>query len=128
MKLLESAPKTTRASEEIYDRYEEGLQERKRIELGKPGKRAWLSDADKNNGGERTQRFHLQNQIKCVLQRGHNLDDPFDDRHIKNAALFLYIREIVYGDDVSDAKEKIAAFYQKNPDSINRMKGMHKLL
>lgn len=120
----------TEASERIF-KLEEGYEDAKIIsgEIKKT-RRDWLVIADIYNNGERNQKFHLRNYIEFKLKNGANLEDSFYDGRIRNAALYLYIREVIYGDDVQQACESVVNFYEKsriNDDNykINSVPGLH---
>ena len=63
------------------------------------------------------QRFHLENYLQFKLQDGLKLEDDFEKkcyRYIRNAALILYIREIVFKeteDSLKPIAEKVVEHY-----------------
>ncbi|MBU7545443.1 hypothetical protein [Weissella cibaria] len=66
------------------------------------------------------QRFHLENYLQFKLQNGLKLEDDFEKkcyRYINNAALILYIREIVFKeteDSLKPIAEKVVDYYKRN--------------
>ena len=66
------------------------------------------------------QRFHLENYLQFKLQDGLKLEDDFEKkcyRYIRNAALILYIREIVFKeteDSLKPIAEKVVDYYKRN--------------
>ncbi|WP_125765871.1 hypothetical protein [Levilactobacillus mulengensis] len=104
----DQAPADTNASKRIFE-VEEGKEDSlvrkgKLIRNGKQirHRRDWLILADIYNNGEYTQGFHLRNYIEFKLHDGATRSDGLYDGRIRNAALYFYIREVVYG----DSKEK----------------------
>lgn len=95
-------------------------------------RRDWLVLADIYNNGDYTQKFHLHNYIDFKLHDGATRADYLYDGRIRNAALYLYIREIVYEDDVTDACEKVINFYNttdgKKVSQVNNIHGLHGFL
>ena len=66
------------------------------------------------------QRFHLENYLQFKLQDGLKLEDDFEkkcSRYIRNAALILYIREIVFKETAESLKpiaEKVVEQYNND--------------
>ena len=113
LELLENAEEDTVFSKDIFDNYEEGLQD-KQIKEGdfKRNRRDWLIIADIYNEGKYTQRFHLWNFLQFKL---HNkkitLDSEFTYSRIRNGALMLYIKEVLMEEKVEELYESVKAFY-----------------
>ena len=114
IKLIEYKEDTL-ISNEIFEIYEEGAEDIK-IKNGeiKKSRRGWLGDADKYNDGKYTQKFHLGNLLKYKLKDNLKEKEKFSYGHMRNAALILYIREVIYEEDVSRAYEEVKHYYTQN--------------
>ncbi|WP_261810323.1 hypothetical protein [Levilactobacillus humaensis] len=126
---LEKADNDTRSSKTMFLEYEEGQEDKKIIREGLKNKRRdWLVLADIYNNGEQNQKFHLKTYIEFKLNNGYSEGDKLYDGWIRNAALYFYIREEFYGDDVTFAFERAKKFYEgPNPGKVNQVIGLHNL-
>lgn len=109
LKILEDAPNDTDYSKAIFDR-EEGAEDNKIKESNMKNKRRdWLVLADIYNGRQYTQKFHLQNYLNFKLNNGYKETDNFYKtcyQHLRNAALILYINEIIFKENEESLKKK----------------------
>lgn len=123
LKKLEDAPNDTTYSKAIFD-IEEGAEDNKIKENDMKNKRRdWLILADIYNERQYTQKFHLQNYLKFKLYDGYEKNESFYStcyRYLKNAALILYINEVIFeeNDESLEKKRNIIANYYKN-NNIN---------
>ena len=132
LKILEDAPNDTNYSSAIF-KIEEGAEDNKIKDEIKNNnvrnkRRDWLILADIYNGGNYTQKFHLQNYLKFKLNDGYKENDNFYNecyKHIRNAALILYINEIIFKENEEDEEllkkkfEDITNHYKNNKNNIN---------
>ncbi|WP_225047881.1 hypothetical protein [Lacticaseibacillus kribbianus] len=124
--ILKTAPDDTDASKKLFANYEEGRQDQRiRTNPGVGRRRDWLIMADIFNHGNQSQKFHLW----CYLQfKLHNNqltpESPFTAGRIRNAALTLYIEEVIYHrppDVIVSLYDAAAAYYSDHEkDRINR--------
>ena len=109
LKILENEENgDTDYSEAIFD-IEEGAEDNKIKERNMKNKRRdWLILTDIYNEGCYTQKFHLQNYIKFKLNDGYKETDNFYTcyKYLRNAALILYINEIIFKEDEESLKKK----------------------
>ena len=135
--VLKSADWDTNWSRQIYD-VEEGLEDKcirkdreKSAECQIPIKhrRDWIilweiygKKMYGTTNAAPNQRFHLENYLQFKLQDGLKLEDDFEKkcyRYIRNAALILYIREIVFKETAESLKpiaEKVVEHYNNDKD------------
>lgn len=95
--ILENARGDTEFSKDIFNSYEEGMQD---DDLRK-GRRDWLIIADIYNDRNYTQKFHLKNYLHFKLEDGLCRKDNFENRcyrYFNNSALILYTREIIFNE------------------------------
>jgi len=119
----------TETSKRIFD-IEEGKEDRAVCDgtLRHNGKRIthrrdWLVLADIYNNGNETQEFHLRNYIEFKLHDGATEGEPLQDGMIRNAALYLFVREVIYEDSeevIDEAREKVVEFYNCDANLVNR--------
>lgn len=122
---LKNAKEDTRFSKEIF-LLEEGREDSSLKYNKKAGRRDWLIISDLyNKSANYSQRFHLENYLKFKVADGLNPDALFKStcyRYIRNVALILYIREIVFEEPEKDLQEffdKAKSKYEKDPHNIN---------
>ncbi|MCJ1995558.1 hypothetical protein GYN67_02470 [Lactococcus piscium] len=111
----------TAFSKNIFDLYEEGKEDTDIIagRLNK-NRRDWLILADLYNDQKYTQKFHLLMYLKFKYKNSKiKLEEPFKYPYIANAALRLYIGEVIEERDMADYYTKVERFY-KNKGSINK--------
>ena len=120
LKKLEDAPDDTKYSEAIF-KIEEGAEDNEIKDSNMKNKRRdWLILADIYNGGQYTQKFHLQNYLKFKLNDGYNEDDNFYKtcyNRLRNAALILYINEVIFGENkksLDNKRKTIENYYKDN--------------
>lgn len=112
-----STPTDTYFSREIF-KIEEGAQDKRE---GIKNRRDWLVIADIYNkapdntkGGNKkyTQKFHLWNYLKFKLANKQIKEsDVFSYAYIRNAALVLYIREVIFEENVETQYESVRKYY-----------------
>lgn len=109
LKKMEDAPNDTTYSKAIFD-IEEGAEDNKIKENDMKNKRRdWLVLADIYNGRQYTQKFHLQNYLNFKLNNGYKETDNFYKtcyQHLRNAALILYINEVIFKEKEESLKKK----------------------
>ena len=117
---MEDAPDDTKYSEAIF-KIEEGAEDNEIKDSNMKNKRRdWLILADIYNGGQYTQKFHLQNYLKFKLNDGYNEDDNFYKtcyNRLRNAALILYINEVIFGENkksLDNKRKTIENYYKDN--------------
>lgn len=115
---LENANKDTEYSKVIFREYEEGKQDEE-VKLENKSRRDWIVIADIYNiedGNDRyNQRFHLVNYLKFRLENGLKKDDDFKRKcycRIRNAALILYIREVIFEEFKEGDQELSKLFFE----------------
>lgn len=127
LKILEDAPNDTNYSKAIFD-IEEGAEDNKIKERNMKNKRRdWLILTDIYNEGCYTQKFHLQNYIKFKLNDGYKETDNFYTcyKYLRNAALILYINEVIFEENEELLKEKfndVTNHYKNDKNKINNSK------
>lgn len=118
LEFLDSNELDTDFSQQIFA-IEEGAQDvkLKTSNSSNQGRRDWivLWEIYGSPDEQPNQNFHLKNYLEFRLKNGLNEDENFVNkcyRHIRNAALILYIREVIFGEtssslqDIVDALEK----------------------
>ena len=111
----------TEFSKNIFDLYEEGKEDTDIItgRLNK-NRRDWLILTDLYNDQKYTQKFHLLMYLKFKYKNNKiKLEDPFKYPYIANAALRLYIGEVIEERDMADYYIKVERFY-KNKGRLNK--------
>lgn len=131
LKKLEDAPNDTTYSKNIF-KIEEGAEDNKIKENDiKNKRRDWLILADIYNEGQYTQKFHLQNYLKFKLNDGYKETDNFYTcyKYLRNAALILYINEIIFKENEESLKKKYEEIEKdyKNNNNINNS-GLAKMI
>lgn len=136
LKILENEENgDTDYSEAIFE-IEEGAEDKKiKKEIKNNNvrnkRRDWLILADIYNGGNYTQKFHLQNYLKFKLNDGYKETDNFYKtcyKHLRNAALILYINEVIFEENEENEellKEKfndVTNHYKNDKNKINNSK------
>lgn len=128
LKKLENAPDDTIYSLAIII-LEEGDEDKKIKESNMKNKRRdWLILADIYNEGQYTQKFHLQNYLKFKLYDGYKKNESFYStcyRYLKNAALILYINEVIFEETNESLENKydlIEKHYTNDKNTINNSK------
>lgn len=133
--VLKSADWDTNWSRQIYD-VEEGLEDKcirkdreksAECQISIKGRRDWIilweiygKKMYATINAAPNQRFHLENYLQFKLQDGLKLEDDFEKkcyRYIRNAALILYIREIVFKETAESLKpiaEKVVEQYNND--------------
>lgn len=116
LKKLEQSVPDTEHSKRIFD-VEEGEQDKcfQSINTSNLGRRDWIilweiyGRKSENPTESPNQKFHLKNYLEFKLQNGLHLSDNFYFfcyRYIRNSALIIYIREIIF-DESRDALDPI---------------------
>lgn len=128
LKKLKTAPDDTIYSLAIFI-LEEGAEDNKIKESNiKNKRRDWLILADIYNEGQYTQKFHLQNYLKFKLNDGYKENESFYStcyRYLKNAALILYINEVIFEETNESLENKydlIVKRYTNDKNKINNSK------
>lgn len=128
---LKKAPDDTKYSKRMFKEYEEGKEDQIIKQSNSRHRRDWLIIADIYHGGNYNQKFHLQNYLEFRLQDGLTKDDLFETncyRYLRNAALILYIREVIF----EESKEKLeetfnrAKKYYENNGRVNNCPDLRK--
>lgn len=93
----------------------------------KTGRRDWLVLSDIYNKKNYTQKFHLENYLRFKLCNGYNGNDNFYNkcyRYLRNAALILYINEIIFKEDKEslEGKFNMVKEHFDNESEINNVK------
>lgn len=131
LKKLEQSVPDTEHSKRIFD-VEEGEQDKyfQSINTSNLGRRDWIilweiyGRKSENSTESPNQKFHLKNYLEFKLQNGLHLPDNFYVfcyRYIRNSALIIYIREIIFDenrDDLDPIVKQIISHY-KQGNKIN---------
>ncbi len=122
---MDSTAKDTYFSREVF-KMEEGAQD-KREET--KNRRDWLVIADiynkdpdtaEDGNGKYTQKFHLWNYLKFKLaNKKITENDIFSYAYIRNAALVLYIREVILNENVEEQYESVREYYMEEDGKTN---------
>jgi hypothetical protein len=121
LKKIEDSEPDTEHSKVIF-KSEEGLED----DNLKSGRRDWiiLSEIYGDRYETKSQLFHLRNYLQFKLHDGLEETDNFKKkcyRYIRNAALILYIREVVFGEKKEDLQPLVKEIeeYYINGGKIN---------
>ena len=125
LKKLKKAPTDTELSRALF-LLEEGKVDAALQASGVSGRRDWLILADIYNEGEYTQKFHLQNYLQFKLHDGLDEQADFEQecfRYIRNVALILYIREVIFKESptVLEPLYAVAKEYYENEGRLNNI-------
>lgn len=104
LKKLEAAVDDTARSKEIFN-----LEEGREYKHSSGAKRDWIIIANLYNEGKLTQKFHLKNYLNFRIENGvdpkNTLFKKNCYRYLRNLALILYIREVIFQDNEQDLNE-----------------------
>lgn len=130
---LKSSVLDTKISEEIF-KIEEGKEDKllKNSTALYQGRRDWIilwEIYGKHRAGSKeqpNQNFHLKNYLEFRIKNGLNEDENFVSRcyrYIRNAALILYIRETIFGEDkllLEVIAKRVNDYYTKPNNKENK--------
>lgn len=119
---LKQAELDTEYSKAIFE-IEEGSED----SALKHGRRDWILISEIYGSDHCSQRFHLDNYLKFKLHNGLKESDQFETkcyRYIRNVALILYIREVIFDERKEDLEllvYKAKEQYSNDANKINNV-------